>query len=79
VNPHVLQQKSAKQPRFPELEDKFFVWFREIEMQHGVLIDDLRKRLAGCSRLIRELFVLLKQSIQISHSLADFHAGQRRR
>ena len=41
TNPHRLQQKSSKQSHFPELEEKLFAWFRKIEMQHGVLTDDI--------------------------------------
>jgi hypothetical protein len=45
TNPHLLQQKSSKQSHFPELEEKLFAWFRKIEMQHGVLTDDILRRL----------------------------------
>jgi hypothetical protein len=41
TNPHLLQQKSSKQSHFPELEEKLFACFRKIEMQHGVLTDDI--------------------------------------
>ena len=41
TNPHLLQQKSSKQSHYPELEEKLFAWFRKIEMQHGVLTDDI--------------------------------------
>ena len=34
-------ETNALQPRFPELEDKLFAWFRRIESRHGVLTDDI--------------------------------------
>ena len=36
TNPALLNRKGALQPRFPELEDKLFAWFRRIDSRREV-------------------------------------------
>ena len=78
TNPHLLQQKRAKQP----LEDKIFRVVSKIEMQHGVLTDD-DVRTKALKFAIKMCITFQTSancnSSQISHSLANFYAGQRRR